>query len=206
MSARWVTLAASAGSVEGAAANQASRISSSAASEVRRRERASTLASFHRRAPSAVWASPHSAARTPGTLLAAIETPVPVQQQTTPRSARPPATASPTARPTSGQGSSSATTTTSWPRSARPPLSAAVSAEDSSVPKATRTAGAYAARMERTVAGGDGRRTVVIVPHTHWDREWYAPFQTFRLRLVELLDQLLDLLEADPGYAHFMLD
>lgn len=49
-------------------------------------------------------------------------------------------------------------------------------------------------------------RPVVIVPHTHWDREWYAPFQTFRLRLVELLDQLLDLLDRDPGFAHFMLD
>src|ERR1043165_9122118 len=34
-------------------------------------------------------------------------------------------------------------------------------------------------------------RTVVIVPHTHWDREWYLPFQTFRLRLVDPLDELL---------------
>jgi hypothetical protein len=49
-------------------------------------------------------------------------------------------------------------------------------------------------------------RTVTIVPHTHWDREWYAPFDTFRMRLVELLDELLPRLEADEGYAHFMLD
>ena len=49
-------------------------------------------------------------------------------------------------------------------------------------------------------------RRVVIVPHTHWDREWHQPFQTFRLSLVELLDELLDRLEADPSYAHFMLD
>jgi len=34
-------------------------------------------------------------------------------------------------------------------------------------------------------------RKVSIVPHTHWDREWYEPFQTFRLRLVELVDGLL---------------
>ena len=47
---------------------------------------------------------------------------------------------------------------------------------------------------------------VAIVPHTHWDREWYAPFQTFRLRLVELLDRFLPLLEEDPSYARFMLD
>src|SRR4051794_41232286 len=50
------------------------------------------------------------------------------------------------------------------------------------------------------------RRTVHIVPHTHWDREWYSAFQTFRLRLVDLLDDLLPRLEADPSYAHFMLD
>lgn len=49
-------------------------------------------------------------------------------------------------------------------------------------------------------------RDVVIVPHTHWDREWYEPYQVFRMRLVELLDTLLDELESDPGYAHFMLD
>ena len=49
-------------------------------------------------------------------------------------------------------------------------------------------------------------RDVVIVPHTHWDREWYEPFQTFRMRLVELVDDLLPLLDADPGYAHFQLD
>ncbi|MCU1352041.1 MAG: alpha-mannosidase [Acidimicrobiales bacterium] len=49
-------------------------------------------------------------------------------------------------------------------------------------------------------------RQVNIVPHTHWDREWYRPFPSFRMQLVELLDQLLPALEADPGYAHFMLD
>jgi len=28
--------------------------------------------------------------------------------------------------------------------------------------------------------------TVAIVPHTHWDREWYQPFQALRVRLVHL--------------------
>ncbi|MFI6480198.1 alpha-mannosidase [Nonomuraea sp. NPDC050663] len=46
---------------------------------------------------------------------------------------------------------------------------------------------------------------IVVVPHTHWDREWYEPFQRFRLRLVALLDEVLDRMEADPGY-HFTLD
>ena len=47
---------------------------------------------------------------------------------------------------------------------------------------------------------------MAIVPHTHWDREWYLPFQTFRLRLVDLLDELLPAMDADPSYRHFLLD
>src|SRR5262249_60925395 len=49
-------------------------------------------------------------------------------------------------------------------------------------------------------------RPVAIVPHTHWDREWYAPFQVYRVRLVRLVDSLLDLLERDPSYERFLLD
>jgi mannosylglycerate hydrolase len=49
-------------------------------------------------------------------------------------------------------------------------------------------------------------RTVHIVSHTHWDREWYRSFQSFRLKLVHLVDGLLDLLEKDPHFEHFMLD
>jgi mannosylglycerate hydrolase len=47
--------------------------------------------------------------------------------------------------------------------------------------------------------------SVHLVPHTHWDREWYLPFQRFRLRLVALVDRLLDAMEADPRY-RFTLD
>ncbi len=49
-------------------------------------------------------------------------------------------------------------------------------------------------------------RRIAIVPHTHWDREWYKSYQEFRLALVELIDTLLPLLERDAGYPHFMLD
>lgn len=45
-----------------------------------------------------------------------------------------------------------------------------------------------------------------LVTHTHWDREWYQPFQEFRLRLVHLMDHLLALLKADPNFKYFMLD
>ena len=27
--------------------------------------------------------------------------------------------------------------------------------------------------------------------HTHWDREWYREFEEFRLRLVEVIDDVL---------------
>jgi len=50
------------------------------------------------------------------------------------------------------------------------------------------------------------RRYVAVVPHTHWDREWYEPYQTFRMKLVDLLDQLLPLMEQDPSYRRFLLD
>ena len=47
---------------------------------------------------------------------------------------------------------------------------------------------------------------MAVVPHTHWDREWYEPFQTFRLKLVRLIDDLLDQMEQDSSYRHFLLD
>jgi alpha-mannosidase len=42
--------------------------------------------------------------------------------------------------------------------------------------------------------------SVVFVPHFHWDREWYEPFQVFRHRLVAALDTVLATAEADPGF------
>src|SRR3989304_4257881 len=57
---------------------------------------------------------------------------------------------------------------------------------------------------ERTPSGS--KRTFVVVSHTHWDREWYRPFEAFRARLVRMMDNLLDLLDSDPEYRHFVLD
>ncbi len=45
----------------------------------------------------------------------------------------------------------------------------------------------------------------VWVSHTHWDREWYRTFQAFRARLVDAVDQVLELCAADPGF-RFLLD
>ncbi len=72
------------GSFVGLEANQASSISSATGTDVARRLKQRTLASFHSRAPAAVAASLQSAARAPETLLAEMLTPVPVQQQSTP--------------------------------------------------------------------------------------------------------------------------
>jgi alpha-mannosidase len=45
----------------------------------------------------------------------------------------------------------------------------------------------------------------MIISHTHWDREWYLPFEQFRLKLVDLVDRLLELLDRDPRF-RFHLD
>lgn len=49
-------------------------------------------------------------------------------------------------------------------------------------------------------------RTLHLISHTHWDREWYLTFQQFRLRLVHLIDNMLEYLDQDAGFKHFMLD
>lgn len=65
---------------------------------------------------------------------------------------------------------------------------------------------------ERTeVEAGDGRPQVeaargIVVGHTHWDREWYLPFEGFRARLIAMMDGLLDILEGDPDFKRFVLD
>lgn len=45
-----------------------------------------------------------------------------------------------------------------------------------------------------------------VVPHTHWDREWYLPFEHFRLALGHVVDDVLDVLERDDAFTSFTLD
>ena len=47
--------------------------------------------------------------------------------------------------------------------------------------------------------------TFHLIPHTHWDREWYLPQSVFLPRLVSALDDLLDRLASDPDLT-FLLD
>jgi len=51
-----------------------------------------------------------------------------------------------------------------------------------------------------------GTQHLILVPHTHWDREWYRTHEQFRYGMVHLFDGLLDMLEEDPGFRHFTLD
>jgi alpha-mannosidase len=44
-----------------------------------------------------------------------------------------------------------------------------------------------------------------VVPHTHWDREWYLPLEQFRMLLARTVDELLDVLDADDRLV-FTLD
>lgn len=48
--------------------------------------------------------------------------------------------------------------------------------------------------------------TFHLIPHTHWDREWYLPRAAFHARLVTMMDDLLDRLSADAGFRSFLLD
>lgn len=43
-----------------------------------------------------------------------------------------------------------------------------------------------------------------IITHTHWDREWYSPYEVFRLRLVDLIDSVLKCIEKEPSYIFHM--
>ncbi|HEX7197426.1 MAG TPA: glycoside hydrolase family 38 C-terminal domain-containing protein, partial [Candidatus Limnocylindria bacterium] len=52
-----------------------------------------------------------------------------------------------------------------------------------------------------------GRGTHVIVyHHTHWDREWWTTRRDFSVRLADLIDDLLDILDDDPSFTTFVLD
>src|SRR6476661_5319278 len=46
--------------------------------------------------------------------------------------------------------------------------------------------------------------TVWLVPHTHWDRDWYEPFQRVRLRLVDLMDDVVARAEREPDFRFTM--
>jgi len=49
-------------------------------------------------------------------------------------------------------------------------------------------------------------QTLLLVSHTHWDREWYLTFEEYRTRLAATYDELLDVLETVPEFHSFAFD
>ena len=45
-----------------------------------------------------------------------------------------------------------------------------------------------------------------LIPHTHWDREWFLPRAAFHARLVAMFDDLLERMHADAAFRTFLLD
>ena len=69
-----------------------------------------------------------------------------------------------------------------------------------------RLSGTYA-RPVRSQDGPDADAwQFYVVPHTHWDREWYRPFEHFQLALGGVVDGVMDVLERDPTFTSFTLD
>jgi alpha-mannosidase len=61
--------------------------------------------------------------------------------------------------------------------------------------------------MKRSTPTARRPRVVAhYVASSHWDREWYEPFQNYRFRLVDVLDSVIELLERDPGYRFYQTD
>ncbi|MBY3620190.1 alpha-mannosidase [Acinetobacter sp. CUI P1] len=49
-------------------------------------------------------------------------------------------------------------------------------------------------------------QTAHIISHTHWDREWYLPYEKHHVRLIKLVDELLNRLDEDGEFKSFYLD
>lgn len=49
-------------------------------------------------------------------------------------------------------------------------------------------------------------KNIHVISHSHWDREWYMPFESHRARMVDLIDVCMELLENDDDFKSFHLD
>ncbi|MCR2807051.1 alpha-mannosidase [Paenibacillus soyae] len=50
------------------------------------------------------------------------------------------------------------------------------------------------------------KKTVHVISHTHWDREWYMPYEAHHVKLIETMDALLHTFANDPEFRSFYLD
>ena len=49
-------------------------------------------------------------------------------------------------------------------------------------------------------------KNVHIISHSHWDREWYMPFEYHRSYLIKLVDDCIELFEKDGDFKSFHMD
>ncbi|MBE5742617.1 MAG: hypothetical protein E7360_04805 [Clostridiales bacterium] len=49
-------------------------------------------------------------------------------------------------------------------------------------------------------------KTMYVVSHSHWDREWYLSHAKHNFNLVRTMDKLIEVLENDDGFKTFHLD
>ncbi|MDD7044758.1 MAG: glycoside hydrolase family 38 C-terminal domain-containing protein [Anaerococcus sp.] len=49
------------------------------------------------------------------------------------------------------------------------------------------------------------KKIIHVVSHTHWDREWYMPHEKHNMRLVDLIDDLIEAFK-DPLFKYYQLD
>ncbi|MGL5311962.1 MAG: mannosylglycerate hydrolase [Peptostreptococcaceae bacterium] len=50
------------------------------------------------------------------------------------------------------------------------------------------------------------KKNVHIVPHMHWDREWYFSTEESRILLVNNMEEIMDMLENNPNYPYYVMD
>gem|GEM_PF-354474 len=60
--------------------------------------------------------------------------------------------------------------------------------------------------MITVVNAPDEDMQLFVISHTHWDREWYLPWEGFRFKLVYTIDKLLRILDEDNRFVNFTLD
>ncbi|WP_059103702.1 mannosylglycerate hydrolase [Shouchella shacheensis] len=49
-------------------------------------------------------------------------------------------------------------------------------------------------------------KNVHVVPHMHWDREWYFSTEESRILLVNNMEEIMEMLETNPNYPYYVLD
>ena len=48
-------------------------------------------------------------------------------------------------------------------------------------------------------------KDIIVVSHTHWDREWYLTFQEYRIRFLKIIRKLEELFDKHGKFNCFCL-